>query len=88
MWLGCGLAVYLQAVQNMAWKSFVEWSALQGLVVQDVVIEGRDRTLMNDLQRAIKVQLKDPLLFVDVQDIQASIKKLPVGKECGGGASI
>jgi cell division protein FtsQ len=73
LWLG---GVFASGA-NMAWQSFVGWSASQGLVVQDVVIEGRDKTSIKDLQSAINVQLNDPLLSVNVQEIQKNIQNLP-----------
>lgn len=79
VWLICWLWVggVFASGANMAWQSFVGWSASQGLVVKDVVIEGRDKTSMNDLLRAIDVQLDDPLLSVDVQKIQKHVADLP-----------
>jgi cell division protein FtsQ len=90
LWLG---GVFASGA-NMAWESFVGWSASQGLIVSDVVIKGRDKTSMNDLGRAINVQLNDPLLSVDVQEIQKNIinlswvKNVVVARQYNGVVSV
>lgn len=73
LWLG---GVFT-ATKNMMWDGFVNWTASQGFVVEDVVIEGRDKTALSDLQRIIKIKLNDPILSVDVDDIQSRLAKLP-----------
>ncbi len=73
LWLG---GVFT-ATKHMAWDGFVNWTASQGLQVKDIVIEGRNRTNMVDLQRAIHVKPNDPVLAVDVANIQQKITAMP-----------
>lgn len=73
LWLGGIFA----ATKTMAWNGFVNWTANQGLVVNDVIVEGRDRTNLQSLQASIGTQLNDPILSVHVNAIQKNIELLP-----------
>ena len=59
---------------DVIWNGFVNWTAAQGLVVNDVVINGRHRTNMDDLRSAIQVKPNDAILHVDVDTIQNAIQ--------------
>lgn len=72
LWLG---GVF-ETTKNMMWDGFVNWTAEKGLVVTDVVIEGRFRTDLSSLQNAIQTQLNDPVLNVDVDAVQSRIEQL------------
>lgn len=72
LWLG-GL---FDKGMDFAWQGIVNWTAGQGLQVDDVVIEGRYRTDINDLQNAINIDRGIPLLSVDVDGLQARIEAL------------
>jgi len=72
LWLG---GVFT-ATQNMMWQSFVQWTATQGLVVEDVVIEGRHRTDLSQLNAAITIRPQDPLLAMDLTAMQNRIEGL------------
>jgi cell division protein FtsQ len=61
---------------DVIWDGFVGWTASHGLVVQDVVINGRNRTDINNLQSAIKIKPDDALLDVNVGFIQQKIEQL------------
>lgn len=58
---------------DAVWHGFVDWTAAQGLTVTDIVVEGRNRTLLTDLQKAIAVKPNDSLLAVDVEAIRDRI---------------
>ena len=73
LWLG---GVFT-ATKNMAWDGFVGWTASQGLVVDDVVIDGRGRTDLMALKSVINTQINAPILSVDVSQIQNEIAGLP-----------
>lgn len=56
--------------------SVVAWTADQGLVVQDVVITGRNRTNLKDLQKAIQVEKGDALLAINMSAMHNRIEAL------------
>jgi cell division protein FtsQ len=66
LWLG---GVF-QSTQNIMWDGFVNWTANQGFVVNDVIIEGRHKTDLTDIQSALNIKKNDPLLAIDIDDIQ------------------
>ena len=74
-WLWLGGVFAKTAV--MAWDGFVDWSASQGLVVEDVIIDGRARTNLSDLKSAVNVAPNDALLSVNVDHIKRNIMDLP-----------
>lgn len=72
LWLG---GVF-HSTQNMIWNGFVSWTADQGYIVKDVIIEGRNKTDLKTLQSIIKINPNDPLLSIDIDHIQSSIQNL------------
>ncbi len=72
LWLGGVFA----STQSMIWDGFVNWTATQGLVVADVIIDGRNRTPLSQLQTAIDIAPNDPLLKLDLSKIQTRIEDL------------
>ncbi len=62
---------------DAAWNGIIEWTAEQGLQVDDVVIEGRYRTDLKDLQKAIAIHKGAPVLAVDVLAVQSRVENLP-----------
>lgn len=64
------------STQAMIWDGFVDWTADRGMVVTDVMIDGRNRTPREKLQNAIAVNLNDPLLSLDLVAIQNRIEDL------------
>jgi len=72
LWLG---GVF-QSTQSMIWNGFVDWTANQGYVVKDVIIEGRNKTNMATLKSLIDIKPSDPLLSVDIDKIQSSVQNL------------
>jgi cell division protein FtsQ len=64
------------STQKMAWDTFVSWTVDQGLVVQDVMIEGRNRTDLKKLQSAIAINPNDPLLGLNLNRVQTRIEEL------------
>jgi cell division protein FtsQ len=73
-WLSLG-GVFAKT-SDALWDGFVSWTADKGLVVADVVVEGRQRVNVMDLQRAIGVKPQDPLLHVDIGHIHDRIAAL------------
>jgi len=73
LWLG---GVF-QSTQDMIWNQFIGWSANQGFVVVDVIIEGRHKTDINALQSILNIQKGDPILSVDIGTIQQKINDMP-----------
>lgn len=62
---------------DMTRAQFMEWTADQGMVVEDVVIEGRHRTNLADMHDAIGVEQGAPILSIDVEAIQERLSTLP-----------
>lgn len=73
LWLG---GVFT-ATKNMAWDGFVSWTATHGLVVDDIVIDGRNRTDLIILESAVNVDLNAPILSIDIAQMHDDISKLP-----------
>lgn len=72
LWLG---GVFTSA-QNVTWDYVVEWTKDQGFVVQDVIIEGRNRVSAQKLMTAINISVGDAILSADVNKIQKNIMEL------------
>lgn len=72
LWLG---GVFAKA-GDAAWDRFVNWTADQGLVVDDVVVTGRNRLDPSALQSVMHVKQNDPILSVDVDAISESISAM------------
>ena len=72
LWLGGVFSITGQAIYN----GFANWTADHGMVVADVMIEGRNRTNLKDLKAAIAVDRGDPLLSLDLETIQNRIDAL------------
>lgn len=66
-----------EKTRDMAWNNLVEWSGSKGLIVQDVIINGRVQTDLIDLKKAINITPNAPILSVDVDKIQQDIAALP-----------
>lgn len=73
LWLGGVFAKGYDAARD----NFIDWTAAQGLVVEDVIIEGRYRTERVALQDALGVDRGAALLSVDVEFMQARVAALP-----------
>lgn len=58
---------------NALWGGFVDWTADQGMVVSDVMIDGRFRTDIDVLRDAIATKPGDALLHVDVDEIHRRV---------------
>ena len=65
-----------ESAKQMAWESVVRWSASQGMVIDDVIIEGRNRTDSSALKNAVHVKPDDPILSVDVDAIQSKVEDM------------
>ncbi len=72
LWLG-GVFDNTRAV---VWDYFVNWTADQGLVISDVMVDGRYRTDVTELQKAIDIEPEDPLLDIDIRAIKARVSQI------------
>lgn len=72
LWLG---GVFAKGY-DMAWQNFVLWTKGQDLVVTNVMIEGRHRTDIQALNKAILVKPGDALLGVNIEIIQERLEEL------------
>jgi len=61
---------------DIVWDGFVRWTAAQGLIVNDVIVMGRDRTDITDLQNAVRIRIGDPILAFDVDEVRHRIENL------------
>jgi len=60
----------------VVWDYFVNWTADQGLVISDVMVDGRYRTDVTELQKAIDIEPEDPLLDIDIRAIKARVSQI------------
>lgn len=72
LWLGGIFAKTTEA----AWNGFVEWTAAQGMVVDEIILQGRNRTDIADLQNAVKIKIGDPILAFNVTETRNRIEQL------------
>ena len=64
------------------WKQEAyEYAAEKGLVLNDVVILGRDKTSKEDLLAALQVQRGDNFLKIDIHELKNRVEALPWIKE-------
>ena len=75
-WLWLWLGGVFTAAQNTVWDSIVSWTGEQGFVVQDVIIEGRNRVSPQKLMSAINLSIGDAVLSADVNKIKDNIMEL------------
>lgn len=65
-----------------AWsEEWYEFAAKQGLVLDDVVIIGRDKTSKEDLLDALQVKRGDNFLQLDIHELKNRVESLPWVKE-------
>jgi cell division protein FtsQ len=72
LWLG---GIFTKTTM-MARDGFINQTAEWGLVVKDIIIEGRHYTDIQELHAAIPVQQGNPVLSIDVEAIQNNIQRL------------
>lgn len=73
-WLSLG--GIFQKTSDIVWNNFVKWSVSKNFVVKDIIIEGRNRVSLIELQKNIIVKQGDALLGVDVSEVQQNIEKI------------
>lgn len=58
-------------------KEFYDWAGTQGLTLDDVVVTGRKRTTLNEINRLVDFKRGDNMLKIDVYDIKRKLETLP-----------
>ncbi len=60
------------------WQNdFYSWAGRQGLLLDDVIVTGRNRTTMKEIQAAAGLQRGDNVLRLDVFEIKRRLEELP-----------
>ena len=60
------------------WQNdFYSWAGRQGLLLDDVIVTGRNRTTMKEIQAAAGLQRGDNMLRLDVFEIKRRLEELP-----------
>lgn len=62
-------------------QNLYEFAAEQGLVLEDVVILGRDKTSKKDLLNALQLERGDNFLKIDIHELKSRVEALPWVKE-------
>ena len=83
--LGCmGITVYInfktgrvEAAKAAFWRDISDFTASQGLVVGDILVDGRIRTEREALLQSLNIQRGMPILDVDLDMLQADLQLLP-----------
>jgi cell division protein FtsQ len=79
-----GFSFYSGAFQNTvknAVDSAYQATARSGLALQSLHIEGRSRTPMEEIQKALGVKKNDPILQLSLDDIRERLKAIPSVRE-------
>lgn len=63
-------------VYEAAAAKFYNITAAQGLIIEDVLVEGRRYTAREDLQKAVDAERGDPILAFDPKSVRARIEQL------------
>ena len=58
-------------------EEFYDWAGTQGLTLDDVVVTGRKRTTLNEINRLVDFKRGDNMLKIDVYDIKRKLETLP-----------
>ncbi len=58
-----------------------DWGGAQGLVLEDIVISGRERTTREELNKALGLQRGANMLKIDVYEIKRKVEELPWVRE-------
>lgn len=62
-------------------NKFYDWAGSQGLILDDVVVTGRQRTTKSEINKAISIHRGDNMLNLDVYEIKRRLETLPWVKE-------
>ena len=54
-----------------------DYAAKHGFAIEDIVVEGREKTTLNDLTEKLRLDRKDSILNVDLSEIKTKIEDLP-----------
>lgn len=58
-------------------QSLFAYTARHGFAIEDIVIEGRDKTSLSDLNEELKLNRRDSILNVNLQHIKTRLEDLP-----------
>lgn len=58
-------------------NSFYEFTAQHGLNIDDIIIEGREKTTKDELSAKINLQRENNILSIDLNDIKSKLEELP-----------
>lgn len=58
-------------------NSFYEFTAQHGLNIDDIIIEGREKTTKEDLLTKLNLQRENNILDIDLNDIKIKLEELP-----------
>jgi len=72
-----GLMRTWNAAGEAVWRQIEAGSTKAGLVVRDILVEGRERTKLNSIREALAIEHGKPLLTADLAGAQARIETLP-----------
>lgn len=62
---------------DMMVNEFYDWCGTKGIVLEDIVISGRERTLKEDISKALNLSRGANMLKIDVYDIKQRLEELP-----------
>ena len=86
IWLLAGIIIIFRndlinkRLDNML-NNFYNWCGTQGLVLEDIIIDGRDRTTLQELNEKISLNRGDNILKIDIHALKQKIEELPWIKE-------
>lgn len=58
-----------------------EWAAAQGFVLDDIVVSGREKTSLEEINRLLQLKRGDNILKIDVYDLKQKLEQLPWVKQ-------
>ena len=67
---------------NNMMSSIYKFSANHGLYIEDVIVEGNNRTSYEDLIQALNFSENESILGVDINDLQKKVEQLTWVKKC------
>lgn len=62
---------------NALAQSLFAYTAKHGFAIEDIVVQGRDKTSVNDLNEQLQLNRRDSILNVDLRHIKTKLEDLP-----------
>jgi cell division protein FtsQ len=75
IWGVLSSAWFAQTSQNLS-NGFIRLTAAHGMVVNNLIIEGRDHVSRDGLKTLLNIEKNQPLLTVDLNDVKQKIEQL------------